>query len=1000
MDILQNQNVLSLNRLNARSTIIPAQKENVFYANKDESDRIIMLTGEYDFKYEDGEWGKLTVPSMWQYHGYGIPRYTNADYIFPFNPPYVGVKNPVGHYRRTFEVTKKYPRMILHFDGVDSAFFVRINGTEVGMSKGSRLPAEFDVSDIVKKGENTIEIDVYTFCDGSYLEAQDMVLGSGIFRDVYIICEDSVSLWDYTVFPSLSGFEVHATFSYGGEEGYSFSASVDGKTVKFPICGHKQEFSFTIDSPKTWNAEEPNLYTLTMKIERDKKTVSVYSKKIGLRTIELKNKHIFCINGTPVKLKGVNRHEHVPDNGRAIDYETTKRELLLLKAHNVNAIRCSHYPNAPYFYELANELGFYVMDEADLETHGCGITGDQGFLSKSLAWREAYIDRERRMYERDKNETCIVIWSLGNECGNGENLVKCAEFMRAQEIKKPILYPQDNGQDPKFADFRQDGYEPPFFIDVRNHETGPWFKGGDTPIVLTEYAHAMGNGPGGLDKYWERIYNYEAVAGGFIWEFKNHGVKHGEDYYYGHDFGECNDCLNFNLDGLCLSDGTPKPSMIEVREIFSPVQVTYNGGIVLHNTNNFRNLSYLKLKWELLENFRTIASGELESIDLPVGKYRMLDLPYEVPSSISDGKKYFVNLSFFDKDRLVCKKQVKLPYEAVKRRFAAEKFGYKYENGTLTADNFSVTFKDGVISHLEKNGCVALSSKMGMSFYRKPTDNDGIKGRNEKISGPWDKSLLAEFVFFPEEEETSEGDNVFTLKYTGKILPEGKFVGYFAAITYNVYADGIITVNMKCKPYGRMPEILPRLGVVFETEKKYSRAIWFGRGEHENYDDRKTSAIFGLYDLPVEKVGFRYDRPQENGFRADTYFAALTDKDGNGGLLVVGADTFGFTAHEYSMANLKAAEHRSELKESDKNYFYVDYKMRGLGSASCGPQPMPEFELKAGEFEFSFIVKPYEGIDDAERVASLDFGLHSQTVSDKYEYTPINTVRENFESRD
>ncbi len=998
MKNLQNQNVLSINRLSPRSIVIPASEKDIFYSNKERSDRIIMLTGEWDFKYCDGEWGTLTVPSMWQFHGYGTPRYTNADYIFPFNPPYVGTNNPVGHYKRGFNVKKKSKRMILHFDGVDSAFYVYINGKEVGMSKGSRLASEFDIAEYVNEGENLIEVDVYTFCDGSYLESQDMILGSGIFRDVFIILADEVSLWDYTVFPTLNSVSVRCKFDYDGQEGYTAVAEIDGQRISKKLTASDQTFDFTISEPRLWNAETPNLYTLILTLKRGNKVIEVNSKKIGLRTVGTKKNHIFCINGVPVKLKGVNRHEHLPDNGRAIDYETTRAELLLLKRHNVNAIRCSHYPNAPFFYELANELGFYVMDEADLETHGCGITGDQGYLSKTPSWLNAYLDREIRMYERDKNETCIVIWSLGNESGSGENLVKCAEYFRGVDIKKPILYPQDDGQDPKFTDFRQCGYNYPEFMDIRHYETGPWFKGGDTPVVMTEYAHSMGNSPGGLSEYWDRVYLYDDMAGGFVWEFKNLGIKRGEDYCYGNDFGECNHSLNFNLDGLCISDGTPKPSMIELREVLAPTQVKYENGIVLKNTNSFRNLSYLTLKWELLENFRVIDKGVIDSVDLPAGRTAVLDLPYTMPECISAGKKYFVNLTFLDGEALVSQKQVALPYGSAKRKFINENFDCEYENGTVRAKDFSVSFKDGVIASLTKNGKSIIDSKMQFSFYRKPTDNDGIKGKKETITSTWEKSLLSEFCFFPEEEEVEKGDGCLKIIYKGKILPEGKFVGYFTKITYKIYKGGIISVDIHATPYGNMPSILPRIGVVFEMNKSFDKALWFGRGEHENYSDRIASANYGLYELPVEKMSFMYDRPQENGNREDTYFAALTDKDS--GLLVLGAEQFSFTAQDYSMKALCAAEHISELKKADKNYFYINYKMRGIGSASCGVNPKPAYELNPHEFEFAFVLKPYEGIEDAEAMHSLDFGIRSKRFTTEYEYTPIHTVRENFESRD
>ena len=473
MNNIENPKLLNINRLPARSTVCA-------------EGRTISLDGEYDFKFDGGAWGKIQVPSMWQFKGYGIPRYTNTVYPFPFNPPYVGNYNPVGEYKRIFVMDTVTAKTILHFDGVDNAFYVYVNGEMAGFSKGSRLACEFDISSLVKQGENELYIKVYTYSDASYLEAQDMVLASGIFRSVYLIQTDEVSVWDYTIKTTMEQIEVSVDAAL--QTDWRVEITADNNTV----IGTKH--TFKIKEPKLWNAEEPNLYKVEIRLYYKDEIRETHTKNVGLREVDIID-GVLCVNKAPIKLKGVNRHEYVPDNGRAIDYRTTKKELMLLKRNNVNAIRCSHYPNNPFFYELCNELGFYVMDEADLETHGCGVTGDQGFLSKSPAWQSAYLDRVKRMYERDKNETCIIIWSVGNECGNGENLVKCAEYLKAAYINKPVLYPQDDGHIPAFTDFRQCGYCPIWALSQMEYETD---KLSSKPVVMTEYAHAMGNGPGAL----------------------------------------------------------------------------------------------------------------------------------------------------------------------------------------------------------------------------------------------------------------------------------------------------------------------------------------------------------------------------------------------------------------------------------------------------------------------------------------------------------------------
>lgn len=620
--VIENPKLLQKNYLPPRSCVIPAQKENVYYCNKEESDRIQLLSGSWRFLYAEQEgfippdfytenadastWDILKVPSMWQFHGYGIPRYTNTEYPFPFNPPYVGNYNPVGIYRRSFHVSKQYTKTILHFDGVDNAFFVYVNGREIGFAKGSRNAHEFDLSQDIHTGENTIAVKVYTYSDASYLEAQDMILASGIFRDVYLIYANEVSVWDYTIKTAMDKIEVSIELDGALAEDMELLVTA-GSQIARNVLQH----TFKIDSPRLWNAEEPYLYPVTIQLFKNNIIFEEHSKMVGLREIEIID-GVLCLNKAPIKIKGINRHEYVPDNGCTVDYETTKKELKLIKKFNLNAIRCSHYPTIPYFYELCSELGIYVLDEADLETHGCGVTGDQGFLSKDVEWLDAYLDRERRMVARDKNETCIIIWSVGNECENGTNLVKCGEFLKNAVVSKPVLYPQDDAHVPTFTDFRQCGYSPLWTMDQFEYETD---KLCNKPVLKTEYGHSMGDGPGSLYDNWEKIYGSKTFAGGFVWEFKNQGILKNGKLLYGGDFGEKNHAYNFNLDGLLFSDETPKPAMYELGEVVAPVLVTYENGIKITNAYDFRNLNTLTSKWELMENFSVICSGILENLD-------------------------------------------------------------------------------------------------------------------------------------------------------------------------------------------------------------------------------------------------------------------------------------------------------------------------------------------------------------------------------------------------
>ena len=421
------------NRLPPRTSVVPALHEDVFFRNKEESEHITMLSGDFSFchretdditgfekaDFDDSAWDTLAVPSMWQYHGYSLPVYPNVEYPIPFDPPYVGNFNPVGYYRKRF-AARKGGRKILYFGGVDSAFFVYLNGAYVGFSKGSRMPAEFDVTELICDGENLLCVKVFTYSDGTYLENQDMLLASGIFRDVMLYNLEDISVWDYAV--RTKGNRAYVNVTLAGEDLTDAELCGEVNGEKITLKAEKENaFCFTMDSPRLWNAEEPNTYTLTIALNRGGRLLEMHTKRFGFAEYAVVGNRLL-LNGQQITVKGINRHEHDPKNGRAITVERIWQELKLIKAHNMNAIRCSHYPNHPAFYEIATELGIYVMDEADIETHGAQVTGDMGYFSKSPEWYPAYIDRVERMYERDKNETCISIWTIGNENGEGENI--------------------------------------------------------------------------------------------------------------------------------------------------------------------------------------------------------------------------------------------------------------------------------------------------------------------------------------------------------------------------------------------------------------------------------------------------------------------------------------------------------------------------------------------------------------------------------------------------
>lgn len=1001
---LCNPGIPQQGALDPRVNIIPALKKDVYYRNKQEADMVLDLNGDYRFAYrteddiadffdpayDDSSWDILTVPSMWQYHGYGKPSYPNVDYPIPFNPPFVTCENPVGYYRRRF-TARKTDRAVLYFGGVDSSYYVYLNGAYVGFAKGSRLASEFDVSALLVDGENLLCVKVFTYCDGTYLENQDMLLASGIFRDVMLIQTGTLSVWDYELRTEGDCLEAKITLWDGDYAGATLRLEIDGRTVEKPAAG-QVEFSVEIPGVRRWNAETPNLYPVYITLLKDGEVVEIHSKKMGFRDLRVEGNQLL-LNNTPITLKGVNRHEHDPKNGRAITVERIERELALLKEWNINAIRTAHYPNHPAFYEVAAELGIYVMDENDVESHGCGgATGDQGFLAKQESWLPAYMNRVRRMVEQNKNETCNVIWSTGNEHGDGENIRACFRYYKERMGKNaPAFHTAESWDHPEICDFRMNGY-----MNMESLMSSP-VEG--APVVLVEYGHAMGNSPGLMEDTWDYVYTHRHVIGGFLWEFKNHGFyaedEEGTPYYkYGGDFDDYLHWSNFSMDGYCLSDLTPKPTMLECKNVHSPCYVTMRDGkIMLMNTNDFRPLDYVRMVWDIREDFTPISSGEMQ---LPAVKpYET----YEIPLTTNllgntPGATYYVNMRFIDDTgREIGVKQVCLgtvPAEAYTPAPFAAKVEGKEADLTVEADHFKVKVTKGLLSYYEKDGNVLLDAPMKLNFYRAPIDNDGIVNFASRWIGRWDNIALRHFPFFCETAEVAQSEDCVTMTVTGKSAMFARFVGFDITLTYRIYGDGLVLVEYEGKPYGDFPEALPRIGVCLPLSGDYTDTQWYGRGEDENYADCKSHCPVGLYSLPIREMNFIYDVPQECGTRIDNRF--VTVSGGDKALTVVGSDTFTFSCHDFTLENLERARHRNELKRTKEKYLYIDYKMRGLGSHSCGPNPEEQYELRPHSFRFTFGICGESDKSAALDLARKQFCTATEALSGPHKYDQKKAV--------
>ena len=985
-------------RLPPRATVIPALHKGVFYKNKESSELLLDLNGEYRFCYRDSDdleafyadglddsgWDILNVPSMWQYHGYSAPLYPNVEYPIPFVPPYVGNKNPVGYYRKRF-TAHAGGRKILYFGGVDSAFFVYLNGEYVGFSKGSRMPAEFDVTSLIRDGENLLCVKVFTYSDGTYLENQDMLLASGIFRDVMLYELNDTFVWDY--FVRTEGDTLLADVILEGDVGSTTGVRVTvGGRSQTAVAQKETLFRFDVEDPVRWNAEQPYTYEVTVELLSENEILEIHTKRVGFAEFSTEGNRLL-LNGNQITLKGVNRHEHDPKNGRAITVEQTERELRLIKLHNFNAIRCSHYPNIPAFYELCTELGIYVMNEADIETHGAHVCGDMGYFSKHPQWYGAYLDRVSRMYERDKNETCISIWTLGNENGDGENLYKCYDYLRSKNARMPIMHTGDNGRAPRVSDFRAFGY---FTMEQLMS-----FSEEGKPVMMLEYGHAMGNSPGLMKDTWDYVYRNRHVCGGYVWEFKNHGfyAEDGEGngfYKYGGDFGDVNHWSNFSMDGYCLSDGTPKPSLRECKNVLAPTYVIYeNGRILLLNTNDFRPLDYVTVRWELCEDYVSRKSGELSLPSVLPYEAVELEIDTRIDAAVP-GAEYFVNLRFYDESGFeIAFKQVSLGILEPKPVFVPERDELRVEkkDGTVKigSDGFEVRIENGLLSYVEKNGTVHLDAPMTFNLYRAPIDNDGIVGWNERWIKEWKKRLYPYFEFVDLGSTVKRlDDGTVTVEVLARWTPISKYVGFDMTLVYTVMKDGNVLVDIHGTPYGKFSETVPRIGVFFALDGAMTEAVWYGRGEDECYVDRCEHCNFGLYKEKVENMSFKYDIPQECGTRVDTRFVKISDGDRT--LSVVGSDSFAFSYHDFSLSDLTEARHKNELKKSDKNYLYIDYAMRGLGSKSCGPDPEECYELRAHEFRFAFLISTCDREEELLALARKRFGAVTERLGENYVY--------------
>jgi beta-galactosidase len=959
----------------------------------------------YAVDYDTSGWADIEVPSCWQMKGYGYPIYVNNmpnDKQCPWgrmDPPNIPAdRNQVGSYWRTFKLSKSWQdrRVFLHFDGVESAFYLWCNGRKVGFSKGSRTPAEFELTDLVQPGENRIAVEVYQFSDGSYLEDQDKWRLSGIFRDVYLYSAGQTRVRDVFINAALDRKFEHGSLTVQAEvenrSGQPQAASIEvslldasGKDLlrdsvrTDPIpSGNRALLTLNtgIDSPLPWSAESPNLYQLLITL-RDgaNEVLEAIPFRIGFRRSEIGG-HQLLVNGKPVYIKGVNRHELDPDTGYTISRESMINDLRLMKQNNINTVRTSHYPNTPEWYELCDLYGLYVIDEANIESHGIGYKPEETLANKP-EWKAAHLDRTRRMVERDKNHASIILWSLGNEAGDGKNFEATSAWIKERDPSRPVHYEQARLRD------HTDIYCPMYAApdQLERYATGSPTK----PLILCEYEHAMGNSLGDLQEYWDVIEKYPVLQGGSIWDWADQGLhkvdENGQSFWaYGGDFGPSDvpSDQNFCINGLVQPDRKPNPHLLEAKKVYQYVAVHPQdlaaGLIEVQNKYDFISLEHLQPSYEVVEDGTVIQKGTLPRQTLGAGQRMTLQIPLK-PIRPVPGAAYHLNMQWtLTEDTLWARKghvlawdQLELPIASGSVSAPVVKSDVPLRIQDTPNDvrihgvDFVIQFdrQEGALESFLYKGHELMASSMKPNFWRAQTDNDMAGVRRQmllKDSGLWRTAADGR-----KTRDITAGMVANTVRVViESTLAEEKA---FLTQTFIIHPNAEVEVKVQLKTDGSLPEI-PRVGMSLELPGDCSRFTWLGRGPEENYQDRRHAATLGLYSDDARTMNHVYVRPQENGNHIDIRWAALRDRKGRGLMAVHQGQLLNTSAWPYSQTDLEAATHSNELPSRDTITWNIDLAQRGLGGInSWGAKPLPHYRLTEPAYTYEFILRPLSGSD-------------------------------------
>lgn len=1054
----ENHHILQINREPARASFIPYSEEK--------NDRMLSLDGKWKFNwvptpekrpvnfyrndFDDSGWIEFPVPANWEVNGFGTPVYVSAGYPFKIDPPYVTKepretytsfveRNPVGSYRRSFTLPAGWEKqqVFLHFEGVQSAFYVWVNGERVGYSQGSMEPSEFRITPYLKTGENRIAVEVYKYSDGSYLEDQDMWRFGGIHRSVYLYATENIRIRDFGVRTILDENYEDATLQISPtvalyddqqEDGYTVQAQLydaDGKAMfdtylsqdvtpilnlnyraavmndRFPQRGIRK-FAWLeskIKNPEKWTAETPTLYTLLLTLnDSTGRVVEQISTRVGFRSIEMENGQ-FLVNGKPVRFRGVNRHEQDPYTAKVMTEERMIQDIKLMKQANINAVRTAHYPSVPRWYELCDEYGLYVMDEANIETHGM-----RGILASDPEWAHAFMDRAVRMAVRDRNHPSIVVWSMGNESGYGFNFAAISAWLKDFDPTRPIHYEGAQGEenDPGTVDMISR-----FYTRLQEEYLNPNIPEGDSqeraenarwerllsiaertndnrPVLTSEYAHAMGNAMGNFKEYWDEIYSNPRMLGGFIWEWVDHGIitktAEGQEIVnYGGDFGDQPNLKNFCLDGVLFSNREITPKYLEVKKVYQPVLIELIDRdplrIKITNRHHHIDLSGYDIQWSISVDGKKEESRELPPVLVLPGESIVVDLRPERTIPERGDVQLMVNLLLREGDRLT-----EAGFEVAWEQFTLRDglAGRQNNRRTETSRNI-ITSVDGdllsiyndyfqikwdlkkgdpVSLHYDGKKILAGNSRLPSQFstqaYRAPVDND--RGFGNWLASDWEKNRMDSPVTKTEsvQWERTQDNRIRIVTVKRDSYLNGSIITH---ATYTISGNGTIDVQFQFTPTGELPE-LPRLGVLLLLQANLEYYAWYGRGPHENYPDRKYSSPVGLWKSTVTEQFVNYPVPQENGNKEDIQLLTLTDADGKG-IRISGRDTpFSASALHYLATDLAAVRHNYELESRPETILSIDARQLGLGNSSCGPGVLKRYAIEKKEHRLHFTISP------------------------------------------